>query len=383
MFKYRLFTPGPVPVSDEVGLEMARPIVHHRTEEFEKLLAEVREGLKWLFQTKEEVLFFSSSGTGAMEAAIANTLSPGDRAIVVDGGKFGERWWKLCNAYGVEPDIIKVEWGQAVDPAEIAKRLNTEGGKTPKAVLVQASESSTGVYHPIEEIANIVKDKPKTLLVVDAISALGAVNLPMDAWGIDILIGGSQKALALPPGLSFMGVSPKVWRFVETSLLPKFYFNLKREREALIRNQNAFTPAIGLVTALAFSLKKMRAEGLENIFARHAQMAQATRKAVVALGLDLFAAKSPVNSLTAVKVPPPLDGEKIYKHLKSKYNLQVAGGQDAAKGKIFRIAHMGFFDPLDIISVLAAVEWTLADLGHPVKFGTGLAAAMKEFANAG
>src|SRR3989338_2808195 len=240
MNKYRLFAPGPTAVSEETSLAMAQPIIHHRTESFEKVVAEVREGLKWLFQTKNEVMVLASSGTGAMEGSIVNTLSKGDKAIVVDGGKFGERWWKICKAYGVEADVIKVEWGQAVDPKEIKQRLDKGGYK---AVLVQASESSTGTYHPIKEIADLVKAKDDCLLVVDAISALGAVNLPMDAWGIDILITGSQKALGLPPGLAMISVSNKAWKIGETSNLPKFYLDMKRELKNIQANTTAFTPA--------------------------------------------------------------------------------------------------------------------------------------------
>ena len=370
--KYRLFAPGPVPVSEEVSLAMAQPIIHHRTKTFEKILEEARSGLKWLFQTKNEVLLFASSGTGAMEGAVTNTLSKGDRVIVVDGGKFGERWWKICKAYGVEADVIKVKWGQAVDPQVIAGKL--DGGA--RAVFVQASESSTGVYHPIEAIAKLTRDRKDCLLVVDAISALGAVNLPMDAWGIDILIAGSQKALALPPGLSFAALSEKAWGFVETATLPKFYFDFKKEKKNLEANQNTFTPAISLVIGLVEALRKMKEEGLEPLFARHALLARSMREGMKALGLKLYA-QSPVNSLTSVMSPEGIDAQKIYKILQDKYNLTIAGGQDAAKGKIFRIAHLGYFDSLDMVTVIAAIEWALAELGHKFEMGVGVGAAMK------
>ncbi len=375
MFKYRLFAPGPTPVSEETSLAMAHPIIHHRTKAFEAILQEVRDGLRWLFQTKGEVLLFASSGTGAMEGSVTNLFSKGDKVIVVDGGKFGERWWKIAQAYGLETEILKVEWGEAVQPDEVRRRLERGG---VKGVFVQASESSTGVYHPIEELAKITR-ATETLLVVDAISALGAVNLPFDGWGIDAMIGGSQKALGLPPGLAFVALSEKGWSAVEKSQTPRFYFDFKKERKSLVTNQSAYTPAIGIILGLADSLKKLREEGLENLFERHARMARAVRSAMKALGLKLYAERSPVNSLTAVVAPPGVDGQKIYRHLQEKYNMTIAGGQDAAKGKIFRIAHLGHYDPLDMITVIAAVEWTLADLGYKFELGCGVRAALEAF----
>jgi aspartate aminotransferase-like enzyme len=373
MNKYRLFAPGPTPVSEETSLAMAAPIIHHRTEPFEKIVAEVREGLKWLFQTKNEVLILASSGTGAMEGAVVNTLSKGDKVVVVDGGKFGERWWKICKSYGVEADVIQVAWGQAVDVKEIRSRLD-QGGY--RAVFVQASESSTGTYHPVKDIADLVKTKADCLLVVDAISALGAVNLPMDAWGIDVLITGSQKALGLPPGLAMVALSDKAWKAAETSKLPKFYFDFKRELKNVQQNTTAFTPAISLIIGLAQVLREFKKEGLENLFARHARLAEATRQAMKALGLELYSS-SPVNSLTAVKTPEGIDAQKVFKILQTKHNMTIAGGQDAAKGKIFRLAHLGYYDDLDVVTVVAAVEWALAELGHKFAMGAGVGAAMK------
>ncbi len=373
MQKYRLFAPGPVPVPEEVSLQMARPIIHHRTKAFEAIVAQVKEDLKWLYQTQKDVITLASSGTGAMEAAITNTLNAGDKVIVVDGGKFGERWWKIAQAYGLEVDILKVEWGNPVDPKDVEKKL-AQGGY--KAVLVQASESSTGTYHPIEELAKLTRGREDCLLIVDAISALGAVNLPFDAWGIDILVAGSQKALALPPGLAFIALSDKAWKFAETCKTKKFYFDLKREKKNLDQNTTAFTPAITLVIGLAESLKSMKKEGLENLFARHARLAKATQEAMKALGLKLYS-KSPVNSLTAVCVPEGIDGGKVTKLMEGKFSMTIAGGQDAAKGKIFRIAHLGYFDDLDIVTVVAAIEGTLAELGHKFEMGKGVGAAMK------
>lgn len=351
---------------------MARPIVHHRTKDFEGLLGEVREGLKWLFQTKNEVLLLASSGTGAMEGAVTNLFSRGERVIVVDGGKFGERWWKICQAYGVEADIIKVPWGEPVDPRDIERRLQKGGCR---GILVQASESSTGVYHPIREIA---EQKPgDCLLVVDAISALGAIDLPMDRWGIDVMVAASQKALGLPPGLAFIALSDAAWRFAEGGNLPRFYFDLRKERKVQGENQTAYTPAISLVSGLAHVLEELKREGIPAIFERHELLARATREAMKALGLKLFADRSPANSLTAVRCPERLDGQKVYKILQETYNLTIAGGQDAAKGKLFRIAHLGFYDALDVVTVVAAVEWTLADLGFRFEMGQGVAAAMR------
>ncbi len=373
MYKYRLFAPGPTPVSEETNLAMAQQIIHHRTESFEKVMEEVRANLKWLFQTKNEVIIFASSGTGAMEASVVNTLSPGDKVIVVDGGKFGERWWKICKAYGIEADIIKVTWGEAVDPKEIESRLNK--GRY-RAVFVQASESSTGVYHPIQEIAALTRKHADCLCIVDAISALGAMNLPMDAWGIDILLTGSQKALALPPGLAFAGISDKAWGFIEKGTLPRFYFDFKREKKNLETNQTAFTPAISLVLGLAHVLRKLKAEGLENLFVRHTRMANAVREGMKGLGLKLYA-KSPVNSLTAVCIPEGVDGGKMTKMVQKKCNMTIVGGQDAAKGKIFRLAHLGYFDDLDMVTGVAAIEWALAELGYKFELGQGVAATMR------
>lgn len=378
MNKYRLFAPGPTAVSEETLLAMAQPIIHHRTGSFEKVVQEVREGLKWLFQTKNEVMILASSGTGAMEGAVVNTLSKGDKVIVVDGGKFGERWWKICKSYGVEADVIKVEWGKAVDPKEIKKRLDKGGYK---AVFVQASESSTGTYHPIEEIAALVRGRDDCLCVVDAISALGAMNLPMDQWGIDILITGSQKALGLPPGLAMIAFSDKAWKIAETSNLPKFYLDLKREQKNIQANTTAFTPAISLILGLAQVLRRFKQEGLENLFARHARLANATREAMKALDLRLYSS-SPVNSLTAVMTPEEIDAQKVFKILQTKYNMTIAGGQDAAKGKIFRIAHLGYYDDLDVVTVVAAVELALAELGHKFTMGAGVGAAMRSLRGA-
>ena len=375
MDKYYLLTPGPTPIPPEILLRMAEPIVHHRAPAYEKILREVREGLKYLFQTKKEVLIFASSGTGAMEGAVTNTLCAGDKAIVVEGGKFGERWANICKAYGVKSLILPVEWGQAIEPALIARALQED--PSIKAVFTQATETSTGVLYPIKEIAEIVSRYPGTIMVVDGISHLGAVELPMDEWKLDIVVAGSQKAMMLPPGLAFAALSDKAWEFVGKSTLPKYYFDFKKELKNLTQNQSAYTPAVSLVMGLAESLRKIKGEGLENIFARHAKLAKATREAMLALGLRLYAPQAYSNALTAAVAPAGVDGQKVVKILRDKHNLTIAGGQDQAKGKIFRIAHMGYVDKSDIIMAVAAVEMTLRELGYAVELGKGVRAAME------
>jgi aspartate aminotransferase-like enzyme len=375
MNKQYLLAPGPTLVPPEVLQRMAEPIIHHRAPGYEKILGEVREGLKYIFQTKKEVLIFASSGTGAMEGAVTNTLSAGDKAIVIEGGKFGERWANICKAYGVQAQILPVEWGQPIDPGLIAQALKAD--PSVKAVFTQATETSTGVLYPIKEIAEIVSRYPGTIMVVDAVSHLGAVELPMDEWKLDIVVAGSQKAFMLPPGLSFAALSDKAWEFVGKSTLPKFYFDFKKELKNLMQNQSAYTPAVSLVMGLAESLQRIRKEGLENIFTRHARLAKATREAMLALGLKLYAPQAYSDAVTAVVAPPGVDGQKVVKVLRDKHNLTIAGGQDQAKGKIFRIAHMGYVDKFDVIMAVAAVEMTLKELGYAVETGRGVRAAME------
>jgi aspartate aminotransferase-like enzyme len=371
MKKIRLLTPGPTPVPERLSLRMAQPIVHHRSPEFEAVMARVREGLQWLYETKQDVLMVAASGTGAMEAALVNFLRRGDEAIVVDAGKFGERWHKMAKAHGLTPVILKVEWGQAVEPAAVEKALREH--PNAKAVFVQANESSTGAAHPIQKLAAVTKNT-QAILVVDAISALGAMPLPMDAWGIDVLVGACHKALGLPPGLSFVAASEKAWKLNETADLPRFYFDLKRERENQKKNQSAFTPAISLVSGLDESLAMFREEGLEAVFARHDKMAKAARAGMQALGLKLYSS-APSAAMTTVLAPDGVDSEKLVKHLFKQYGIKLVGGQDAAKGKIFRIAHLGYFDGFDMLVVVGAVERGLHDLGYKFEHGKGLAAA--------
>jgi len=375
MKKHSILAPGPTPIPPEVIQALARPIIHHRTPQYEGILQEVREGLKYLFQTKNEVLIFASSGTGVMEGAVTNTLCAGEKAVVVEGGKFGERFSNICRAYGVKPIVLPVEWGQAVDPSAIEKTLKED--PSIKAVFIQATETSTGVLHPVKEIAANVSRCPETILVVDGISHVGAVELPMDEWKLDGVLCGSQKALMLPPGLAFAALSDKAWKFVERSTLPRFYFDFKKELKNLVKNQSAYTPAISLVVGLAESLRLIRKEGLENIFGRHARLARATRAAMTALGLRLYAPRACSDAVTAVMAPPGIDGQKVVKILREKHNLTIAGGQDRAKGKVFRLAHMGYIDQSDILAGIAAVEMTLQELGYKFELGAGVKAAME------
>lgn len=373
MRKEYLLTPGPTSIPPEVLLAMAQPIVHHRAPEYIKLFEEVRNDLKYVFQTNSEVLIFASSGTGGMEGAVVNTLSAGDKALVIRGGKFGERWGKICQAYGVNALNIDVEWGYPVEPQIIADALRKD--PSIKAVFTQQCETSTGVINDIETIAKIVS-KTEAILVVDAVSSLGVMDLPMDKWQVDVVTTGSQKALMLPPGLAFVGVSEKAWRMVEKSTLPKFYFNFKSEKKNIEKNQNAFTPAVSLITGLKKSLDMIRAEGLENVFTRHERLARATRAGMEALGLEVFS-KAPSPSLTAVCAPEGINADDIVKKFSKVHAITIAGGQDHLKGKIFRISHMGYASSFDVVTAISALEMTLGSLGYPVDLGAGMKAAEK------
>ena len=373
MNKKYLFSPGPTMLPQDIMLKMAEPIIHHREAEYKRIYQEVREGLKYLFQTKNEVLVFTSSGTGAMEGAVCNLLSSGDRALVVRGGKFGERWGEICQIYGVEVKPIDVEWGEAVDPELIAQCLKED--PSIRAVFTQATETSTGVMHPIREIAEITSTYEETAIVVDAITGIGVFDIPMDAWNLDVVVSGSQKALMLPPGLSFVALSEKAWRLVDHSNLPKYYFNFKEGLKSAQKNQNTFTPAITLVIGLSESLRKIRKEGLEPLFTRHDLLARATREAVKALGLELYAAESPSNALTAVKIPEEIGAAEIKDRFFEEFGITVAGGQDRAKGKIIRIAHLGYYGRLDMVMVISALEMLLKEMGYKFELGAGVRAA--------
>ncbi|MFA6056376.1 MAG: alanine--glyoxylate aminotransferase family protein [Thermodesulfovibrionales bacterium] len=375
MLKRYLLAPGPTPVPSDVLLAMAAPIIHHRSPDFVPVIDSAKKGLQWLYQTKNDVLILCSTGTGGMVGTVNNFFNRDDKVLVINGGKFGERWTNICRAYGLNVEEIVVEWGYAVKPEVVEEKLKKD--KDIKGVFVQASETSTGVYHDIKALASVVKKYSDTLFVVDAISALVAHDLRTDEWGIDVMIGGSQKGVMLPPGLSFVSVSDKAWARAETSKLPKFYFNFRKERANLARNQTNFTSPVTLIIGLNESLRMLRAEGLENVFRRHATLANATRKAVQAIGLEIYPRESPSNSVTAIMSPPGIDGQAIYKNLREKYGITAAGGQDKAKGKIFRIAHLGYSDRFDIITAIAGIEMVLKGMGHPVKLGTGVAVAQE------
>ncbi|OGL42520.1 MAG: class V aminotransferase [Candidatus Schekmanbacteria bacterium GWA2_38_11] len=373
MDKKYLLAPGPTPIPPEVLLSMAEPIIHHRAPVFSTLFDEVKKGLKYVFQTKNGVLIFASSGTGGMEGAIVNTLSKGDKAIVVRGGKFGERWGQLCQAYGVEPVFIDVEWGRSVNPETIFDILKKDPGI--KAVCIQASETSTGVSHDVKRIGEYVKKLDNTITIVDAITALGVYDIKTDEWGLDVVVAGSQKAFMLPPGLAFVSMSEKAWKFAEKSNLPKFYFDFKKEKKNQEKNQTAYTPAVSLIVGLSKVLNSIQKEGIEKVFQRHHKLAEATRTAMKALGLELLAKDFPSDACTAILAPAGIDGQQVVKILREKHGMTIAGGQDHLKGKIFRIAHLGYFDKFDIIIAVAGVEIVLKELGAKIELGKGVRVA--------
>jgi len=356
---------------------MAMPVIHHRSPDFLPILDSAKKGLQWIYQTKNDVLILCSTGTGGMVAAVNNFFSPGEKVLVINGGKFGERWVKIAQAYGLNIIEIPVEWGYSVD----VNRVEEELKKNPdiKGVFIQASETSTGVYHDVEAVGKIVKNYEDTLFIVDSISALVAHDIKTDDWAIDVMVSGSQKGFMLPPGLAFISVSEKAWKKNEKSKMPRFYFNLKKERENLAKNQTNFTSAVSLIIGLNEALKLMQKEGLENIFRRHALLAYATREAVKEIGLNLFPKGTPSNAVTAIEAPQGIDGQVIYKTLREKHGVTAAGGQDKLKGKVFRFAHLGYADKFDVIVGISALEMTLKELGYPVTFGKGVAKAEEIF----
>jgi len=372
--KRYLFTPGPVPVPPQVLLTQAQPMTHHRLPEFSEILREIRSGLQYLFQTKERVYFFASSGTGAMEAAITNLFSPGDKVIVVEGGKFGERWRELAQTFSLDVVSIQVPWGKAVSLEDVEKALREN--PSAKGILVQACETSTGVKHPVLELAKLCKDR-ETILVVDGITAVGVYPLPMDELGIDVLITGSQKALSLPPGLSFIALSQKAKDFAKKSKLPKYYFSLIKEDEAYNRDTTAFTPAVSLLLALREMLNRIKELTLERIFKHYCALSSACRKAASALGLSIFP-EIPAESLTVIKAPEGLPTGDFLKFLRDRWGIIFAGGQDALKGKIIRITHMGDQSPFDLLLAISALEMGLKYFGIKVELGLGVKTAEEE-----
>jgi len=369
--KYRLLTPGPTQVPERSLLAMAQQVPHHRTPEFRALMAEILEGLKYVFQTQNDVVLLSCSGTGAMEAAVANLVPRGGKAIVLESGKFAERWSDIARAFGVEVIPCRVPWGEPFNPAAVAELLRQHPDTA--AVFATLLETSTGVGHDIQALGAVVGPSP-ALFVVDGISGAGVQECRTDAWGIDCLVVGGQKALMTPPGLAFLTVSPAAWKQIESISRPVFYFDLLAYRKGLAKSETPYTPAIPLVLALAENLRLMRQQGIETIWARADTLARATRAGVEALGLRVFP-RRPATGMTAVCFPPGVDGTALLARLQQRFGLKLAGGQGQLKGQIFRIAHMGIIDELDILATLAALELVLVELGQTVKLGTGVAAA--------
>jgi len=372
--KLNLMIPGPTPVPENVLSSMSKHPIGHRSGDFQEIVQKTTEQLKWLHQTTADVLTITGSGTAAMEAGIINTLSKGDQVICGDNGKFGERWVKVAKAYGLDVKVVKADWGTPLDPNQFKRILEEDTNEKIKAVILTHSETSTGVINDLKSINNEVKNHSKAITIADCVTSLGACNIPMDEWGIDVIASGSQKGYMIPPGLSFVAMSKRAWEANNQSNLPKFYLDLKQYLKTVNQNSNPFTPAINLYFALEASLTMMQKEGLNNIFARHARHQKATQEGIKAMGLNLFTKEnfgSP--AITAVK-PENIDAESIRKAIKNDFDILLAGGQDHLKGKIFRIGHLGFVNNRDIISVISALESTLDKMGKlNVPIGQGIA----------
>jgi aspartate aminotransferase-like enzyme len=369
--KYYLLSPGPTPVPENVLSAAAEPIIHHRTPEFSAIFMEVSEGLKYVYQTEEDVFVLTSSGSGAMETAVINLLSPGDKIITINGGKFGERWGYIGRAYGVNVKEIVIEWGDDFTKEQLQAELDANPGT--KAVFASLSETSSGTIYDIKGYGEVLSPTD-TLLVVDGISGLGATPCPMDEWNIDVLVAGSQKSFMIPPGLAFIAFSSKAWEKVETSTIPKFYFDVKRYKKSLGKQTTPWTPAVSLIIQQKKALDLIKSVGLENLFKHHRILGDATRAAVQAIGLELLS-KKPGNILTAVKTPEGVDGKQFVKTMQGKYKAYIAGAQDPHKGEFFRIAHLGYMGGFDIITALAAMEMALSELGYSFETGNAVRAA--------
>jgi len=379
MQKRFLITPGPTPVPPEVLSALSEPVIHHRAPRFTEILKQVIAGMKYIYQTENDIIVFSASGTGAMESAVVNVVNPGDHVLVASMGNFGERWKKLAATWGAEVTALGYEWGTRAVPADIEKALAAD--PAIKAVYVQQSETSTGVVNDIKAIGEIVAKTP-AILVVDAISGLGATDLRTDDWHVDICVAGSQKALMVPPGLAYVAVSEKAWAVVEQCTTPRFYYDYVAARKKMTGDsaQTPYTPAVSLMVAQNVAIDLIREEGLQNVFERHRVLARGAREGVKALGLELFGPEDPeANSVTAVKVPEGVDGGKIGKIARDKWGVWLAGGQGPLKGKIFRFGHCGYFGHSDIIVGLTTLEMVLSELGYDVKFGASAAAAEQVF----
>jgi serine---pyruvate transaminase len=375
--KHRLLTPGPTMVPEETLLELAKPVVYHRTAQARQLVLDLMEDLQYVFCTKNVVVPLTASGTGGMEAALASVVPAGAKVICAISGRWGERWRSIAKAMGAEVVTVACPYGEAVAPEQVAAALKQH----PDTVAVTAtlSETATGVKNDVAALGGIVTATP-ALLLLDSISGLGVTECLTDEWHVDLNVTGSQKALMLPPGLAFVSVSDRAWRRMD-AVPPQraFYFDLRRYREPLKTGELPFTPANGLLRGLRVSLKKLRAEGIENVWARHARVAAAARAGVAALGLELFAAR-PVEGLTVFKVPPGLDGAALLTNLEKKYGLKLAGGQDTLKGKIVRLGHMGYTDAFDVLAALSGLELVLLEMGYPLEPGSGVAVAQQELA---
>lgn len=374
--KPRLFTPGPTTVPEETLLELARPVTYHRSPEAKAILAEVSEDLKYVFQTLQPVFTLTCSGTGGMESAVANTLAAGEKAILCTAGRWGERWRGILKAFQANVVAVEAPYGKPVTPEMLGDAL----GKHPdaKAVFTTLSETSTGVGHDIAAFGKSVA-RTQALLVVDGISGLGAMECRMDEWNIDVLVTGSQKALMLPPGLAFVAASKKAWQKIDETPVRGFYLDLRRYKKSLAESDTPFTPANTLIRAQRASLQRIRAEGIENLWARHARIAAACRAGVTAMGLELFAER-PNNALTVIKVPAGVDGSGTLKKLEKQYGFKLADGQDSMKGQIWRLSHMGYLDAFDVIGALSALELVLLETGFKLEPGSGVAAFQKSYA---
>lgn len=374
--KHMLMIPGPTPVPEKVLLAMAKHPIGHRSSGFSEIIAEITENLQWLHQTQSDVLMLTVSGTGAMEAGIINFLSPGDHVLVGNNGKFGERWGKISRAFGLEVEEITAEWGQPLDSEAFREKLKADNRKNIKAVIITHSETSTGVLNPLETINKYVKDHGEALIIVDAVTSLGAINVPVDDWGLDVVCSGSQKGYMIPPGLGFVSVSKKAWKAYETATLPKFYLDLGAYKKATQKNSSPFTPPVNLMYGLQVALQMMKAEGLEGLFTRHRRLTEATRTGIKALGLPLLADDEFTSTAVTAVMPTEVTAEAIRSTMKKQFDIALAGGQDHLKGKIFRIGHLGFVSERDILTVIVALESTLITLGYQgATPGGGIAAA--------
>lgn len=372
-----LLTPGPTHIPPRLTAALGLPIIHHRTPKFQEYLKEVVAGLQEIIQTKNDVYLLCSSGTGAMEAAVVNLVSAGDKVIAVDCGKFGERWVELCNTYKANTIVHKVEWGKAPTATEIKKLLDAH--PDVKAVFIALADTSTGITPDVKAIGDVVKNT-KAVLVVDAVSGLAVQELRADLWNVDVVVSGSHKGLMLAPGVAFVSASPKAIAAINACTTPRYYFDLRESKKALEKTDTPFTPAIGIIIAMVESIKMIRERGLDNMFKHFARLAQGTRAGCKAIGLEMFTdATCATNVLTAVKVPAGIDGEKLTKIMRDTHGITIAGGQDAIKGKVIRIAHMGALDEYDLLTGIACLEKTLHELGHKFELGAGVAAAQKVF----